>query len=116
MNGGRIITRQRQRVGIDQQRNFSAAENDGIDTECTGPGTGFVEGYWALGANTQFNVSASSAGWYDLSLRYSNGFADSNISVYVNGNKLGQSALPIGLASLVMLPLLWSSMRLPLAV
>ncbi|MDC0712271.1 CARDB domain-containing protein [Stigmatella sp. ncwal1] len=57
-------------------------------------GTGFVEGYWALGANTQFNVSAASAGWYDLSLRYSNGFAASNISVYVNGNKLGQSALP----------------------
>lgn len=29
---------------------------------------------------------------------------------------VGQSALPIGLASLVMLPLLWSAMRLPLAV
>ncbi|MDY0331100.1 MAG: diguanylate cyclase [Thiomonas sp.] len=28
----------------------------------------------------------------------------------------GQSALPIGLASLVMLPMLWSAMRLPLAV
>jgi hypothetical protein len=57
-------------------------------------GSGFVEGYWAQGASTRFNVSVSSAGWYDLGLRYGNGFADSNISYYVNGAKLGQSALP----------------------
>ncbi|MDY7231024.1 CARDB domain-containing protein [Hyalangium rubrum] len=57
-------------------------------------GTGFVEGYWTQGASTRFNVSVTSAGWYDVSLRYGNGFADSSISLYVNGAKLGQSALP----------------------
>jgi hypothetical protein len=57
-------------------------------------GAGFVEGYWAQGASTKFNVSAASAGWYDVSLRYSNGFADSNLSVYVNGARSAQSALP----------------------
>ncbi|WP_239470274.1 CARDB domain-containing protein [Archangium violaceum] len=57
-------------------------------------GTGFVEGYWAQGASTRFNVSVASAGWYDVSLRYGNGFADSNISVYVNGSRIVQSALP----------------------
>src|SRR6218665_2680153 len=57
-------------------------------------GSGFVEGYWAQGASTRFTVSAASAGWYDVGLRYSNGFADSNISVYVNGTRSLQSALP----------------------
>jgi hypothetical protein len=57
-------------------------------------GTGFVEGYWAQGASTRFNVSVASAGWYDVGLRYSNGFTDSNISVYVNGTRGAQSALP----------------------
>ncbi|WP_233261257.1 CARDB domain-containing protein [Vitiosangium sp. GDMCC 1.1324] len=57
-------------------------------------GTGFVEGYWAQGASTKFTVSVANAGWYDVSLRYGNGFADSNISVYVNGTKTVQSALP----------------------
>ncbi|EAU65923.1 putative secreted glycosyl hydrolase [Stigmatella aurantiaca DW4/3-1] len=66
-----------------------------VTTNHTGyTGSGFVEGYWAQGASTRFNVSVASAGWYDLSLRYGNGFADSNISYYVNGTKLGQSALP----------------------
>ncbi|QTK81477.1 Hypothetical protein AT6N2_L0571 [Agrobacterium tumefaciens] len=36
MNGCRIVTRQRQRVGVDQQGNFGAAENDGINTQRTG--------------------------------------------------------------------------------
>lgn len=57
-------------------------------------GTGFVDGYWTQGASTRFNVSVSSAGWYDVTLRYGNGFADSNISLYVGGTKIGQSALP----------------------
>ena len=57
-------------------------------------GSGFVEGYWAQGASTRFNVSVASAGWYDVGLRYSNGFADSNLSVYVNGARSLQSALP----------------------
>ncbi|WP_224365661.1 CARDB domain-containing protein [Hyalangium versicolor] len=57
-------------------------------------GSGFVEGYWTQGATTTFNVSAASAGWYDVSLRYGNGFAESNISVYVNGTKIKQSILP----------------------
>lgn len=57
-------------------------------------GSGFVEGYWAQGASTRFNVSVASAGWYDVGLRYSNGFADSNLSVYVNGTRSTQSALP----------------------
>lgn len=56
-------------------------------------GSGFVDGYWQQGATTQFNVSAASAGWYDVGLRYSNGFAASNISVYGNGAKVAQSAL-----------------------
>lgn len=57
-------------------------------------GSGFVEGYWTQGASTRFNVSVASAGWYDLSLRYGNGFADSNISIYVNGTRTLQSVLP----------------------
>ncbi len=57
-------------------------------------GTGFVEGYWVQGASTRFSVSVASAGWYDVSLRYGNGFAESNISVYVNGSRLVQSVLP----------------------
>ncbi|MBM7115806.1 CARDB domain-containing protein [Archangium primigenium] len=57
-------------------------------------GSGFVEGYWFTGASTRFSVSAPSAGWYDVGLRYSNGFADSNLSVYVNGTRAVQTALP----------------------
>ena len=57
-------------------------------------GSGFVEGYWAVGASTRFTVSAASAGWYDLGLRYGNGFAESNLSVYVNGARSLQSILP----------------------
>ncbi len=66
-----------------------------VTTNHTGyTGAGFVEGYWAQGASTKFNVSVASAGWYDVSLRYGNGFASSSISVYVNGAKALQTALP----------------------
>ncbi|KFE70297.1 APHP domain protein [Hyalangium minutum] len=66
-----------------------------INSNHTGySGTGFVEGYWTQGARTQFNVSVASAGWYDVTLRYGNGFTDSNLSLYVGGTKQGQVSLP----------------------
>lgn len=57
-------------------------------------GTGFVEGYWAQGATTTFNVSVASAGWYDIGLRFGNGFAASSLSLYVNAVKTLVSSLP----------------------
>ncbi|NQX67633.1 discoidin domain-containing protein [Paenibacillus alba] len=78
-----------------QAENATLSGSAAITTNHTGYlGTGFVEGYWTQGASTSFNVNASSAGWKDVALRFSNGFAASSISLYVNGTKITQSALP----------------------
>jgi hypothetical protein len=71
--------------------------NANLSTEHTGyTGTGYVQGYDAgnIGASTSFTVSAASAGYYDVTLRYGNGFTASSISVYVNGAKAIVSQLP----------------------
>jgi hypothetical protein len=68
-----------------------------ISTEHAGySGAGYVQGYDAgnEGASTTFSVPAQSAGWYDVTLRYGNGYGASSISVYVNSVKMVVSALP----------------------
>jgi predicted cupin superfamily sugar epimerase len=61
-------------------------------------GTGFVGGYTDANkgnANTTFTVSATSAGSETLTLRYANGTsAQMSLSLYVNGGKVKQIALP----------------------
>ncbi|UKS29077.1 discoidin domain-containing protein [Paenibacillus sp. HWE-109] len=78
-----------------QAENAVLSGSAAVTTNHTGyQGTGFVEGYWAQGAATTFNVNAASAGYMDVALRYGNGFAASSISLYVNGTKVTQSTLP----------------------
>ncbi|SEF98403.1 Carbohydrate binding module (family 35) [Nonomuraea solani] len=61
-------------------------------------GSGFVDNYQAVGANTQFAVRAATAGTYHVGLRYSNGPNPApgqlkSLSVYVNGAKVRQVPL-----------------------
>jgi alpha-D-xyloside xylohydrolase len=63
----------------------------GVYTDHTGySGTGFAAGYYNnVGANTKFTVNASSAGQYNLKLRYSAGNGSStNTALYVNGTRI----------------------------
>ena len=61
-------------------------------------GSGFVAGYTDTDkgtADTTFTVSATAAGSYTSTLRYSNGTAATmTLSIYVNGTKLTQISLP----------------------
>jgi hypothetical protein len=68
-----------------------------VSTEHAGyTGAGYVQGYDAgdLGASTTFSVSVTPAGWYDVTLRYGNGYGASSISVYVNSAKAAVAQLP----------------------
>ncbi|NLG84059.1 MAG: carbohydrate-binding protein [Firmicutes bacterium] len=67
-----------------------------VNTDHTGySGTGFVDGYWNLGATTTFTVSVPSAGYYDVTLRYGNAMGSAmTVSIYVNGTKIRQTSLP----------------------
>ncbi|MFF0450745.1 family 16 glycoside hydrolase [Streptomyces sp. NPDC004609] len=70
-----------------------------IDKEHKGhSGGGFVDGYGTPGATTTFHVETAKKGTYDVGLRYANGPHPFNgtkkISVYVNGKKVRQTALP----------------------
>ncbi len=61
-------------------------------------GSGFVDGYQAVGAATQFAVNVARDGTYHVGLRYSNGPhpapGTKSLSVYVNGTKVRQVPLP----------------------
>ncbi|GAA1013909.1 hypothetical protein Aple_082170 [Acrocarpospora pleiomorpha] len=61
-------------------------------------GSGFVDGYWSVGAATQFAVHVPRPGTYHVGLRYSNGPhpapGTKSLSVYVNGTKVRQVPLP----------------------
>jgi hypothetical protein len=61
-------------------------------------GVGFVAGYWNPNASTTIKVDVRHGGEYDVGLRYSNGpnpfQGTKTVSVYVNGAKVTQSALP----------------------
>ncbi|MFE4663494.1 family 16 glycoside hydrolase [Streptomyces sp. NPDC056716] len=61
-------------------------------------GGGFVDGFGTQGAGVTFHVDTPKKGMYDVGLRYANGPHPFNgtkkISVYVNGEKVRQSALP----------------------
>ncbi|MGE5613816.1 MAG: CBM35 domain-containing protein [Bacillota bacterium] len=57
-------------------------------------GTGFVDGYWNVGATTTFSVSVPSAGSYNVDLRYSAGNGARTVSIYVNGVDVKQTSLP----------------------
>ena len=65
-------------------------------TDHTGySGTGFVAGYWNLGATTTFTVSVPSAGSYNVDLRYAAGRGGTEtVSIYVNGIDVKQTSLP----------------------
>jgi hypothetical protein len=68
-----------------------------VSTEHAGyTGTGYVQGYDAgdIGASTTFSVTVTTPGWYDVILRYGNGYSASSISVYINSVKAVVSALP----------------------
>ncbi|MEU9336941.1 family 16 glycoside hydrolase [Streptomyces sp. NPDC048290] len=71
----------------------------GFDTEHRGySGGGFVDNYGTVGATTTFQVETAKKGAYDVGLRYANGpnpfTGTKKISVYVNGEKVRQTALP----------------------
>ncbi|MFE2045188.1 family 16 glycoside hydrolase [Streptomyces sp. NPDC059477] len=61
-------------------------------------GGGFVERFGTQGAGVTFHVDTPKKGTYDVGLRYANGPHPFNgtkkISVYVNGEKVRQTALP----------------------
>ncbi|GAA0957848.1 hypothetical protein GCM10009558_076200 [Virgisporangium aurantiacum] len=61
-------------------------------------GVGFAAGYWNPNAATTIKVEVRHGGEYDVGLRYSNGpnpfQGTKTVSVYVNGTKVGQTALP----------------------
>jgi hypothetical protein len=71
----------------------------GVSAEHAGhSGIGFVDNFGSLNAETAVNVNVSSAGTYDVGLRYANGpdpFAGAKtISVHVNARKVKQISLP----------------------
>ncbi|MCF2491638.1 sugar-binding protein [Dyadobacter sp. CY347] len=58
-------------------------------------GTGFAAGYGTEGASTTFTINISNAGIYDILLGYANNSGPlQRLSVYVNGVKIKQTALP----------------------
>jgi len=58
-------------------------------------GTGFVDGYWNVGATTQFNVQVPTTKSYYLSIRYANATGSTKtVSLYINGTKIKQLSLP----------------------
>ncbi|MBW5446148.1 carbohydrate-binding protein [Cohnella sp. CFH 77786] len=58
-------------------------------------GTGFVDGYWILGATTTFSVTAATEGNYNVTARYANAQNNpSTVSIYVNGTKIKQTSFP----------------------
>ncbi|MCF2491639.1 sugar-binding protein [Dyadobacter sp. CY347] len=58
-------------------------------------GTGFAAGYGTEGASATFTVNVSNEGNYDVLLSYANNFGPSQtLSIYVNGEKIKQTALP----------------------
>jgi len=58
-------------------------------------GSGFIDGYWNLGATTTFTVHTATAGHYDVSLTYGNATGSSKtLSLYVNDIKQMQTTLP----------------------
>ena len=61
-------------------------------------GVGFAAGYWNPNAATTVKVDVRHGGEYDVGLRYSNGpnpfQGTKTVSVYVNGTKVRQTALP----------------------
>jgi glucose/arabinose dehydrogenase len=61
-------------------------------------GVGFSAGYWNPNAATTIKVDVKRAGEYDVGLRYSNGpnpfEGTKTLTVYVNGTKVKQTALP----------------------
>ncbi|MGW4205273.1 family 16 glycoside hydrolase [Streptomyces sp. NPDC004726] len=70
-----------------------------VDKEHKGySGGGFVDSFGNPGAGTTFHVETAKKGAYDVGLRYANGPHPFNgtkkISVYVNGKKVRQTALP----------------------
>jgi hypothetical protein len=72
----------------------SATLSGGAGNHSGYSGTGFVDGYWAQGANTTFTYSAPSAGSYNVKLRYANGSGSAkSVSVYVNNVRIRQTAL-----------------------
>ncbi|WP_320783278.1 family 16 glycoside hydrolase [Streptomyces sp. CRN 30] len=72
----------------------------GVDTDHTGySGSGFVDRYATEGeVATTFDVTVPKSGAYDVNLRYSNGpdpfQGTKTLSLYANGKKLRQTALP----------------------
>ncbi len=77
----------------------SATKSGGAYTATTNKGffgTGYVEGFYNVtGAATTFSVSASTAGSYEITIRYSAGNGTStNTGLYVNGTKLRNLTFP----------------------
>lgn len=71
----------------------------GIASEHSGySGLGFAAGIQNVGAGVTFTVSVEDAGTYPVNLRYANGpnpfDGNKNISLYVNGTKIGPWNLP----------------------
>ena len=68
----------------------------GFNSDHTGySGTGFVDGYKALGSITTFNLTATQASNFAVTLTFSNGLPNAtSLSLFLNGVKVKQIALP----------------------
>jgi hypothetical protein len=71
----------------------------GVNTDHRGyTGIGFVDGFGNQGASTTMHVTVDEPGRYEVGLRYSNGpnpfSGEKSVSMYVNGVKVKQVALP----------------------
>lgn len=76
-----------------------AGLSGGVNVNTNHPGytgSGFVDGYWGIGAATTFTVNVAAAGQYNVTAHYgNNAYNPSTVSIYVNGTKIKQASFPL---------------------
>jgi hypothetical protein len=79
-----------------EAENAYLAQGVRVDTNTSGyAGSSYVDNYVNVGATTIFTVNIASDGTYPVTLHYANGTgATKTLSIYANGMKLLQTALP----------------------
>ncbi|ANE45131.1 glycosyl hydrolase [Paenibacillus swuensis] len=83
-------------TGMYQAESAALSGGAKVNTDHVGfSGTGFVDGYWSLGATTAFTVNVPESGSHGVTLKYANaGGNTASVSIYVNGSKIRQTLLP----------------------
>lgn len=94
-NGGKNWTVTVPVAGKYEGENAALSGGAKVNSNHTGySGTGFVDGYTAVGATTTFNVQVSDTGSYNATLHYANASGSAKkVSIYVNGVKVKQTTL-----------------------